>query len=139
MYLKVENTPFLARLFIMKENDLHLAICNYIKLQYKGIIFTSENSGLRVFWQQAKMLKKTRSCSGLPDIWILEPRKGYHGLLLEIKREGTKIYKKDGDMRKDAHLKEQEEILHQLKQKGYMAEFVVGFDNAKAILDFYLS
>ncbi len=122
----------------MKENDLHLAICNYIKLQYKGIIFTSENSGLRVFWKQAKMLKKTRSCSGLPDIWILEPRKGYHGLLLEIKREGTKIYKKDGDMRKDAHLKEQEEILHQLKQKGYMAEFVVGFDNAKAILDFYL-
>tara|TARA_R110000851_G_scaffold15298_9_gene50756 strand:- start:520 stop:891 length:372 start_codon:yes stop_codon:yes gene_type:complete len=122
----------------MKENDLHLAICNYIKLQYKGIIFTSENSGLRVFWQQAKMLKKTRSCSGLPDIWILEPRKGYHGLLLEIKREGTKIYKKDGDIRKDAHLKEQEEILHQLKQKGYMAEFVVGFDNAKAILDFYL-
>ena len=84
------------------------------------------------------MLKKTRSCSGLPDIWILEPRKGYHGLLLEIKREGTKIYKKDGDIRKDAHLKEQEEILHQLKQKGYMAEFVVGFDNAKAILDFYL-
>ena len=84
----------------MKENDLHLAICNYIKLQYKGIIFTSENSGLRVFWKQAKMLKKTRSCSGLPDIWILEPRKGYHGLLLEIKREGTKIYKKDGDMRK---------------------------------------
>jgi hypothetical protein len=123
----------------MKENDLHLAICNYIKLQYKGIIFTSENSGLRVFWKQAKMLKKTRSCSGLPDIWILEPRKGYHGLLLEIKREGTKIYKKDGDMRKDAHLKEQEEILHQLKQKGYMAEFVVGFENAKAILDFYLS
>ena len=122
----------------MKENDLHLAICNYIKLQYKGIIFTSENSGLRVFWKQAKMLKKTRSCSGLPDIWILEPRKGYHGLLLEIKREGTKIYKKDGDIRKDAHLKEQEEILHQLKQKGYMAEFVVGFDNAKAILDFYL-
>jgi hypothetical protein len=122
----------------MKENDLHLAICNYIKLQYKGIIFTSENSGLRVFWKQAKMLKKTRSCAGLPDIWILEPRKGYHGLLLEIKREGTKIYKKDGDMRKDAHLKEQEEILHQLKQKGYMAEFVVGFDNAKAILDFYL-
>ena len=122
----------------MKENDLHLAICNYIKLQYKGIIFTSENSGLWVFWKQAKMLKKTRSCSGLPDIWILEPRKGYHGLLLEIKREGTKIYKKDGDIRKDAHLKEQEEILHQLKQKGYMAEFVVGFDNAKAILDFYL-
>lgn len=123
----------------MKETDLHIAICNYIKLQYKGIIFTSENSGLRVFWKQAKMLKKTRSCSGLPDIWILEPRKGYHGLLLEIKREGTKIYKKDGDMRQDAHLKEQEEILHQLKQKGYMAEFVVGFENAKAILDFYLS
>jgi len=123
----------------MKENDLHIAICDYIKLQYKGIIFTSENSGLRVFWKQAKQLKRTRSCAGLPDIWILEPRKGYHGLLLEIKRDGTKIYKKDGDIRQDNHLKEQEEVLHQLKQKGYMAEFVVGFDNAKAILDYYLS
>ena len=32
-----------------------------------------------------------------------------------------------------------EEILHQLKQKGYFAEFIVGFDQAKAVIDYYLS
>ena len=42
-------------------------------------------------------------------------------------------------MRKDKHLQEQENILHRLKQKGYFAEFVVGFDQAKAIIDYYMS
>ena len=88
---------------------------------------------------QARELKKMRSCSGLPDIMILEPRRSYYGLFLEIKKAGTTIFKKNGDIRSDAHLKEQEEILHQLKQKGYFAEFVVGYEEAKSIIDFYLS
>ena len=70
---------------------------------------------------------------------IFEPRKNYYGLFLEIKKEGTKVYKKDGDLRSDTHLAQQEEILHQLKQKGYFAEFIVGFDQAKAVIDYYLS
>lgn len=123
---------------MVKENDLHIAICEYLRSKYPTIIFTSENSGLRVFWKQAKMLKKTRSCAGLPDIWILEPRKSYHACLLELKKEGTTIYKKDGEIRKDKHLNEQENILHRLKQKGFFAEFVVGFDHAKAVIDYYL-
>ena len=121
-----------------KENDLHLAICKYIKLQYPSVIFTSESSGIRLRIGQATLLKRMRSCAGLPDIWILEPRKSYHACLLELKKEGTTIYKKDGDMRKDKHLQEQENILHRLKQKGYFAEFVVGFEQAKAVIDYYL-
>lgn len=123
----------------MSEKELHLAICKYIKMQYPSILFSSEQSGLRVSMYQAKQLKATRSCSGLPDIMIFEPRKNYYGLFLEIKKEGTKVYKKDGDLRSDTHLAQQEEILHQLKQKGYFAEFIVGFDQAKAVIDYYLS
>ena len=79
-----------------------------------------------------------RSSAGLPDLWLLEPRKGYHACLLELKREGTDIYKKNGDLRKNKHLSEQEEILHRLQEKGFFAKFVVGFDDAKAVVDFYL-
>jgi hypothetical protein len=122
-----------------EEETLHIAICNYIKIQHPRVLFTSESSGIRVSIYQAKKLKSMRSCAGLPDIMIFEPRKNYYGMFLEVKREGTIIYKKDGDMRADEHLKEQEEILHRLKQRGYFAEFVVGFEQAKAIIDYYLS
>jgi len=123
----------------MSEKRLHIAICNYIRETYPKVLFTSESSGIRVPMNQARELKKMRSCSGLPDIMILEPRRSYYGLFLEIKKAGTTIFKKNGDIRSDAHLKEQEEILHQLKQKGYFAEFVVGYEEAKSIIDFYLS
>jgi hypothetical protein len=122
-----------------EEETLHIALCNYIKVQHPRVLFTSESSGIRVSIYQAKKLKSMRSCAGLPDIMIFEPRKNYYGMFLEIKREGTIIYKKDGDIRADDHLKEQEEILHRLKQRGYFAEFVVGFEQAKAIIDYYLS
>tara|TARA_R110002167_G_scaffold70465_11_gene198865 strand:- start:9514 stop:9891 length:378 start_codon:yes stop_codon:yes gene_type:complete len=123
----------------MSEKELHIAVCKYLKMQYPSILFSSEQSGLRVSMYQAKQLKATRSCSGLPDIMIFEPRKCYYGLFLEIKKEGTKVYKKNGDLRSDSHLEQQEEILHQLKQKGYFAEFIVGFDQAKAVIDYYFS
>ena len=122
-----------------KEVHLHIAICLYIKEKYPDVIFTSESSGIRVPMNQARQLKKMRSCSALPDIWIAEPRKSYRGLFLEVKKQGTIIYKKDGTIRSDQHLQAQEEVLHRLQQKGYLAIFVVGYDNAIAILDHYLN
>ena len=123
----------------MSEKRLHIAICNYIKETYPNVLFTSESSGIRVPMSQARELKKMRSCAGLPDLMILEPRKSYYGLFLEIKKLGTDVFKKNGDIRSDAHLKEQEEILFQLQQKGYFAQFVIGYEEAKSIIDFYLS
>jgi hypothetical protein len=120
------------------ETNLHIAIANYIKLQYPNVIFTSESSGIRLSIGQATQLKRMRSSAGLPDLWLLEPRKGYHACLLELKKEGTTIYKKNGELRKDKHLEEQEKILSKLQEKGYFAKFVVGFNDAKAVVDFYL-
>ena len=120
------------------EEQTHIAICKYMKLQYPNVLFSSESSGLRVTISQAKRLKAMRSCSGLPDIMIFEPRKSYYGLFLEVKKEGSVVFKKDGSIRSDKHLKEQEEILFQLQQKGYFAQFVIGFDEAKSIIDYYL-
>ena len=120
------------------EQNLQVSISQYIKLKYPDIIFTSESGGLRLSISQAVLLKKCRSCKALPDLWILEARKGYHGCLLELKKEGTKLYKKNGDLKKDKHIAEQEEIQHRLRNKGYFCEFAVGFDEARSIVDYYL-
>ena len=121
-----------------KEEAVHIAICDYIRAKYPYAIFTSESSGIRVFWKQAKALKRMRSSAGLPDIMIFEPRKSYYGLFLEVKREDFAVYKKDGGLVSNTHIQEQENILHRLKQRGYMAEFVRGFEDAKALIDYYL-
>jgi hypothetical protein len=59
------------------------------------------------------------------------------GLFLELKKEGTRLKKKNGEWAND-HIAEQAEILNQLKLRGYAAEFAVGFDQAKEIIDNYL-
>ena len=41
----------------------------------------------------------------------------------------------NGELKKDKHLAEQEEIQHRLSQKGYFCQFAVGFDEAKQIVD----
>ena len=123
----------------MTEQQEHIKICEYIKTNYPSVIFTSESSGIRLTMNQARVLKKMRSNSGLPDLMIFEPRKGYNGLFLEIKKEGTAIYKKDGDFRADEHIANQKQVLINLRNRGYFAEFVVGFQDAKPIIDFYFS
>jgi hypothetical protein len=119
-----------------QEENLHIAICNYLKLQYPNVIFTSEASGVRMTIGQAVKLKKMRSGGKLPDLWILEPRGGYHGLFLEIKAEG--ILKKDGSF-KTKHIEEQNDTIQDLLDKGYHATFVVGFDEAKDEIDSFMA
>lgn len=77
----------------------------------------------------------------------------FGGLFLEIKKDGTKlkrekdcknILKGDTKLRKagdwwDKHIEEQAEKLEQLRNEGYKAEFAVGFEQAKKIIDEYLS
>lgn len=70
------------------------------------------------------------------------------GLYLELKKEGEKIYpgsraknrfkSKDGKEYKTEHLMEQADCLYDLRQRGYCAEFAIGFDEAKRIIDEYL-
>ena len=60
------------------------------------------------------------------------------GLFIELKKAGTRIYRKDGRLVSDAHIREQLDMLEQLRQRGYVAEFACGFDEAKKIIDEYL-
>lgn len=77
-----------------------------------------------------------------PDMFIAEVRslgdKYYHGLFIELKKAGTRIYRKDGRLVANEHIHEQFDMLEQLRQRGYIAEFACGFDEAKKIIDEYL-
>ena len=129
----------------MTEKSLHRAVCDYLKYQYPDVIFSTDLSGsMKLNIGQAKDLKSLRSGRAFPDLQIMEPRNGYHALFIEFKKEGIELFKK---RKKDAfgnpewknpHLQEQHEMLEKLNAKGYRAEFAVGFDEAKKLIDNYL-
>ena len=75
---------------------------------------------------------------GYPDLAILEKRNGFGGLFLELKPEGTKLYKKDGSPI-TPHIQEQFDCLLKLNLKGYKTGFGIGFDNTKKLIDDYLN
>lgn len=132
----------------MKESELQVLVADYIRVRYPNALFHSDfGSGIKLTLGQA--MKQKRQNGGRrawPDMFIAEPIevdfgeqswRRYAGLFLELKKEGTRIHKKNGEWAND-HIAEQAETLNQLKSRGYVAKFAVGFDEAKKIIDDYL-
>lgn len=122
------------------EEQLHQQVCDYLKLQYPGVMFHSDfGSGVRLTMGQAAKQKRLQSSRAWPDLFIAERRNGKSGLFLELKREGTRLTLKNGTFTTDAHLNEQKVVLEQLENRGFDAQFAVGFADTKQKIDTYLS
>ena len=96
--------------------------------------------------------REVKAKTALGGDYSLVEIKTLGGLYVEIKKDGTKL-KRDKDAKKllkgeikirkkgdwwDKHVEEQAEMLERLRQAGYKAEFGVGFDECKQIIDKYL-
>ena len=127
-----------SREYRPKEKNLHIAVCDYLRMQYPKAIFTSDMSGLRVNMGLAIQMKRQRSSNAIPDLLILEPRGGYSALLLELKRKDERVWLKDNSLTSNPNISEQAAMLEELNKRGYYATFACGFDEAKAIIDNYL-
>ena len=132
----------------MSEHELYVLIADYLRLQYPDIIYRFDLAAdLKLSIGQAKKHKRLQRFRGYPDLFIAKPKLQQskdgmpvytHGLFLEIKKEGTKILKKDGSYVADKHIREQAKMLQALERRGYRAMFAVGFEQAKQIIDEYI-
>lgn len=123
----------------MNEDKVHEHICEYLRLQYPGIIFNTDLSGIKLPIGLAKKVAKLRSSRAFPDLMILKPRGWYNGLFIELKADGVKLFKKSDGKPVNDHIAEQFDMIFALRKVGYSAHFAVGFDEAKAIIDDYLA
>jgi hypothetical protein len=62
----------------------------------------------------------------------------YPALFIELKRKGERILKKDMTPANE-HIAEQAEMIKLLRKRGYLAQFAVGFEQAKELIDWYLT
>lgn len=128
------------------EAQLQEQVARYLRLQYPDVLFHSDfGSGVKLTPSQAaKQKRQNGGRRAWPDMFIAEPRpvpaecyEYMAGLFIELKREGTRLKKKNGEWA-TPHIAEQAATLEQLRRHGYVAEFAVGFDGAKRIIDEYL-
>ncbi|MBS4040368.1 MAG: hypothetical protein KGZ81_07175 [Flavobacteriales bacterium] len=137
------------------EENIQLRVSNYIRKNYPHVIFVSDYAaGLNLTNGQRMRMMAMRSHDGQPDIMIDAARHGYHGLRIELKKEGTVIYKRNGELRKQPytrkyksggkifikkgdHLADQAAMLERYNKEGYLARFAIGYENAIKLIDGY--
>lgn len=140
----------------MTESDLQIQVADYLRLQYPDVMFHSDfGSGIKLTpGQAAKQKRQNGGRRAWPDMFIAHAQRQLlevkgngvlekaenrclGGLFLELKKEGTRLRKKNGEWATE-HIAKQAEVLQKLRERGYWAEFAVGFDEAKTIIDEYL-
>lgn len=124
----------------MIEHDIYLLIADYMRYKHPGIIYRFDLAAdLKLTMGQAAKHKRLQHFRGYPDLFIACTTKKYGGLFIEIKKPGTRILKQDGHLVSDPHIREQFDMLEDLRCYGYKAEFGVGFDECVKLIDEYLA
>ena len=135
------------------EESLHLRVCDFLRKNYPDVIFRTDfSSGMKMTPGQAIKHKKFQSSRAFPDLFIAKSgtveiknkeegvvaniRK--NGMFLELKSEGVKIYKKNGEIVANKHYQEQAEMLERLRTENYYAEFAIGYEDAISQITNYL-
>lgn len=119
------------------EYELQKYVCQYLELQYPDVLFVSTGIPFNLRPEQGARIKAiNKNGFKCPDLLILAGRRGYHGLLIELKAKT--IYKKDGSLLKNEHVEAQDASMSRLRRKDYWCQFAVGLDEAKEAIDWYL-
>lgn len=136
MILKTISTkPRLNR--VQRESKEQEWLVKWFELKYKDeLIVASANGGSRNAREGAN-LKRTGVRAGVPDLQIFAARRGYNGLLIEMKAPksltSTKIKYRGRITVK------QEEVIRKLNEKNYLAVVAWGWLEGKQFIDWYFS
>ena len=119
------------------ESVIHQRVADHIRAFYPNVLFNSDMAGIRMTVGQSLKMKKLRSHNGFPDIAIYHKTQHSGALFIELKREGTELYKKDGTLINE-HIEEQDIMIKRLRARGYSAFICIGLEEAKRTIDNYM-
>jgi hypothetical protein len=83
--------------YFTKEDNLHIACCNYLDSQYPNVLYTHPaNEAKRTSFERYKA-NRLRMKPGVPDLLIFEQDSPFIGLAVELKIGKNKLsdYQKD--------------------------------------------
>ena len=110
----------------MSEDRLQIEVIRYIQLKYPKVRYCASLGGIYTRPTQSSKAKRNGYVRGMPDLQIMEARKGFHGLFIEIKTH------------KGTATQAQKEWIKDLQDRGYKAEICKGLPSILDLLDNYL-
>jgi len=121
------------------EYELQKQICKWLQLQYPTVLFMTDSiAAVKLTMPQASRNKAVQKAGfKCPDLIIFEPNESYYGLFIELKVKSP--FKKDGSLRKDEHLVNQQNTMFQLTRKGYKCAFSWSLEMTIEIIEKYLN
>lgn len=125
------------------EEQIQKMVAIYIKRQFPYIkYFLSDYAaGLHLTQNQARIRSSMNGDRGWSDMFIPYPSRGFNGLFIELKKDGTAIYcsrgPRKGKLVADEQIQLEAAFINDMISNGYFARFAVGFDSAQKILDWY--
>ena len=125
------------------EDQEQRKLCKWIKANYPNVLYTIDLGGMALTKRQ-RIVHNTRCKRGHPDMMFQEWYKDkYCGLAIEFKRTGEyityQIGPKVGQFKNDnGHLMEQLNYIVSLKDREWLAGFVIGLEDAKKVIASYM-
>ena len=114
----------------MSEHSEQVKVCHYLdflRVLYfaipNGIFLKDKQTAFRIINKQ----KSEGMSAGVPDLFICEANKDYHGLFIEMKT-------KSGVLSEN-----QKKWIDKLNKNGYLAVCCKGFEEAREVIDNYIN
>ena len=123
----------------MSEYNLHKAVVMYINMKYPKALYHSDLSGVKMSMGTIRKMAALNKYRGFPDLILYEKNMKYIGLVMELKKEGSSPFKKNGDLKTSEHLDNQVFWLNHLAKLGFKTSFVVGVPEAIKTIDDYFN
>jgi hypothetical protein len=130
------------------EKKLSYRVAEHLAVFYPDVEFRFDVAAdMKLTKGQAVICKqKLRHNRGYQDLTILEARGGYFGLLIELKKDKSEVFCKDGRIKKKYDKKtdsdrnlEQFNHLSKMRSKGYFATYGFGFEDTERIISEYMA
>lgn len=120
------------------EWSIQIAFCKWLRLQHPDVRFRSDIQSAGKLTPQMQNIKKIIDpYRGWPDIMIYLKRGDRCGLGIELKREASGLWLKDGSLSKSKHVQEQNDVHEFLRGICWKVEFAEGFDEAVKVFEEY--
>ena len=125
---------------IQHEANIATNIAKWLRTQYPKVIYRYDIADMKLTIPQRNRMKALQGeTRGYPDLFLAEPKNGFHGLYVELKKDYASVFKKDGSYKKDDHIQEQAEFHKVLRDKGYQVVWGLGFEDTKDKIKEYMS
>lgn len=124
-----------------RERAIQRALITTLRVEFPFVVdfFNDWAAGAYLTPGQFRERRALSSGKGWSDLFIPYPSRGYHGLFLEIKKEGVRIKRRDGQLVSDDQIRTEAAFLQRMNRLGYFARFGIGMDNCERFIRWYLN